>query len=288
MFKCSKIKDIYSQLKSGISKVLQSLEKNNIQSAEYEVEKLLQELEQQENKLSKGKDIELDEFFILKQQIFFFKNYVNLWNKIFIEEYGESWVELQNCLDKIRLIKKFLYDSSFAIIQFFESQLLELEQLYPYKIFMSTSLIVDYYKCSICGKDIDSNECEHIKGELYRGKIACGIANKIRNMNHIAMVKYPSDKRCVEIYDNRSEQFKLVRYLSDSLRSNKLNVISFHHLKFKKGNKKNKSIYKQGRNDLCQCGSGKKFKKCCQNKMYVVQEHVDIVGQPTHIKCILA
>ena len=40
--------------------------------------------------------------------------------------------------------------------------------------------------------------------------------------------------------------------------------------------KKNDTIQKIGRNELCSCGSGKKFKKCCEKKLYYNHENITI------------
>ena len=39
---------------------------------------------------------------------------------------------------------------------------------------------------------------------------------------------------------------------------------------------KNKEFKKIGRNKLCFCGSGKKFKRCCISKEYIESTHIDI------------
>lgn len=38
---------------------------------------------------------------------------------------------------------------------------------------------------------------------------------------------------------------------------------------------------KVGRNDPCPCGSGKKFKKCCEKKSYLARKSTHILTQPS-------
>ncbi|MCZ6803134.1 MAG: SEC-C metal-binding domain-containing protein [Proteobacteria bacterium] len=105
----------------------------------------------------------------------------------------------------------------------------------------------------------------------------------ISQLDHIAMVKQPQDKRCVAIYENDGEQFKLIRYLSVLLTDNKLKPLDFGELKFSKRQIKNPDYRKLRRNDQCFCGSGKKFKKCCISNEYIEGDHVDIVATPRQL-----
>lgn len=40
-------------------------------------------------------------------------------------------------------------------------------------------------------------------------------------------------------------------------------------------------MLKVGRNDPCPCGSGKKFKKCCENKQKHKKIHAQLLTSPT-------
>lgn len=222
----------------------------------------------------------LNDMYVLNRYIDFLSEYGNLWEKIGIEHFSDSWNSLQNSLDLLRLIKKF----SKINIQFFENQLTELERTYPYNVFFSIGAIVDFFECSICGHNIDSVECPHMQGNLYSGKMAYGIVRNIVQLDHISMVESPQDKRCVVSYDDKGEQFKLVRFISSLVSSRKLQISNFYCLRFTKRRIVNPDYQKLGRNDLCFCGSGKKFKKCCIMETHVQGDHVDIVSQPTCVE----
>lgn len=221
----------------------------------------------------------LNDIFVINRYIDLLLNYGSLWEKITANQFSSSWDSLQNCLDLLRLIKIF----SKINVEFFENQLLKLERLYPYNIFFSIGATVEYFECSICGLDIDSQECIHMRGNLYGGVMANGIARNITELNHVAMVTNPEDKRCVVKYEDSGEQFKLLRFLSSLITSGKLRVSDFGSLLFSKKMRLNPEFIPLGRNAPCFCGSGKKFKKCCISKKYVEGDHVDIVAEP---KCI--
>jgi len=221
----------------------------------------------------------LNDFYVLDRYTDFLSAYADLWNSILNQKFSSSWDSLQGALDLLRLVKRF----SLIDIEFFEAQLIELEKIYPYNVFFSIGAIVERFDCSICGVDIDTEECPHMRGHLYGGVMAHAVARKIVEMDHVAMVSHPEDKRCVVQYDDAGEQFKLVRYLSELIASGNLQVLNFGLLKFSKRRQPNPEYRKIGRNEPCFCGSGKKFKKCCVSMEYVEGDHVDIVALP---RCI--
>lgn len=224
-----------------------------------------------------------NDFYVLDRYTDFLSAYADLWNNILSQKFSSSWTSLQDALDLLRLLKRF----SQIDIEFFETQLIELEKIYPYNVFFSIGVTVERFDCNICGVDIDTEECPHMRGHLYGGVMAHAIARKIVEVDHVAMVAHPEDKRCVVQYDDTGEQFKLVRYLSELIASGKLQVSGFGLLKFSKRRRPNPEYRKIGRNEPCFCGSGKKFKKCCVSMEYVEGDHVDIIAQPRCIEDVI-
>jgi hypothetical protein len=221
-------------------------------------------------------DIYLTDLFALESYASFLDAYRTLWERIVQQQFSASWSALQDALDYLRVIKRF----SSLQLGVFEDQLLELEKLYPYKLFLSVGITVEGFDCSICGADVDSPECPHLRGRLYKGVMAKAIARDVTAIDHIAMVANPEDKRCVISYEDSSEQFRLVRFLASLLLAGRCHPLSFSHLRMSKRRLLNPDYVKLGRNDRCFCGSGKKFKRCCELKRYVENDHVDIVVRP--------
>ncbi|MCZ6803133.1 MAG: hypothetical protein O7D86_04165 [Proteobacteria bacterium] len=93
--------------------------------------------------------------------------YSTLWKKLTRQEFTSSWDSLQDSLDLLRLIKKFLDEEAYNNFRFFEYQLKQLERLYPYHYFFSMGATINWVECNICGKDMDSMDCDHLRGELY-------------------------------------------------------------------------------------------------------------------------
>src|SRR5207248_465217 len=100
----------------------------------------------------------LNDLYVLDRYVDFLEAYSLLWEKILDQHFGDSWSVLQDCLSLLRVIKKF----SNIDVTFFEDQLIELEQTYPYNIFFSVGAVVDRFDCSLCGWDIISDECLHM------------------------------------------------------------------------------------------------------------------------------
>ncbi len=226
-----------------------------------------------------GSDDYRNDLWVIERYMDFLEKYGHLWKSILDQRFSESWCLLQDSLDLLRSIKKF----SHIDIHFFEDQLIELERTYPYNVFFSIGATVEFFECSICGQDIDSQECPHARGNLYGGVMAYAIAKNIVQLDHISMVAHPEDKRCVVSYEDSGEQFKLIRYVSSLVLSKKCRISDFCRLQFSKRLLPNPDYRKLPRNERCFCGSGKKFKHCCIGKEHIEGDHVDIVAEP---KCI--
>lgn len=201
----------------------------------------------------------------------FLSSYCQLWSDITAGSFERSWSSLQDALDALRVVKRF----SNINVNFFELQLVQLETAYPYKVFASVGMFVEGFDCSICGADIDSMECPHRRGELYHGVMACGIVRGISRVDHVALTELPADKRCIIKYEDDSEHFKLVRYLSQLLTTCQCRVSDFSHLEHSY-----RPVRTGRRNAPCSCGSGRKFKKCCLSSRSGRPNHVDIVAIP--------
>jgi hypothetical protein len=230
------------------------------------------------SKLISQDELVLNDIFLLKQVISFHSSLIATWEEIYATRYSSSWNYLQNCLNLLRSINKFsLNNKKNEVLDFFERQLLILEKLYPYSIFFSVGWEVALYECSICGKNIDSFECEHDIGELYSGVVAIGIAKEVTNINHISMVDNPMDKRCVAKYEDNSCQFKVLQYLNQQLVSNKITPITLYDADESPRKKPNETYVELARNDKCFCGSNKKFKQCCIGKKNIEENHIELI-----------
>jgi hypothetical protein len=234
--------------------------------------------------LTEADEAYLNEFYVLDRYVDFLGAYGGLWEKILKQQFAASWCSLQDALGLLRLIKRF----SEIDISFFESQLTELEHLYPYNVFFSVGMVVERFECSICGFDIDSDECVHMQGHLYGGRMATAIVQNCVRFDHASLVTNPANKRCVVQYEDTDEQFNVIRHLSNFIASKRCQISYLWSVRFSKRRLPNSEYRKIGRNERCFCGSGKKFKKCCMGKAHVEADHVDIIAHPRSIDAAIA
>lgn len=187
-------------------------------------------------------------------------------------QYKSSWNVLQDCLDDLKFVGKYLdIDSRKEIPDIY--YLLECyEKLYPYKFFISSEFIISKSHCSICGKSMQSLSCPHIKGNLYWGEIAVEVIDEIKEFQAACLVSHPEDKRCIiELSDdNRTESEKFSKL--EQFIELKLPFLQQFTITSKIETRQRTDIIKVGRNELCPCGSGKKFKKCCGYNLFYQHE----------------
>lgn len=197
------------------------------------------------------------------------------WKCIEAEKYHDSWCNLQDALDCLRQLKRF-YKEDCVTLSFLSRQLLSVEKIYPYKHFSSCGFIVEKFECSICSNNMDSDECPHIKGELYSGVMAQAIARKIKNIDHLAIVTNPKNKRLVLIPDDNHQQFDLFRKLVSEFNSKKCSPISIARVNLIESRRTDPDHKRAPRNSACYCGSGKKYKSCCIKLERMAHIHMDI------------
>ena len=152
-------------------------------------------------------------------------------------------------------------------------------------MFASMGAIAKRVECSIFGNDIDSFECTHRAGHLYKGKMAHGIIKEFRAIDHIALTENPLDKRCVMKVQGRVYEYPAIDWLAAKLNGRRFKVSDFSHIEMSHRRKRNAQFIRLGRNDACFCGSKKKFKHCCIDKEYVTFPHAEFIlrGDPNVI-----
>jgi hypothetical protein len=266
-------KALFTALQKPVRNCLQGIDALEFDRSKAAVEEAQAILKQQHDGGASYDEDTLNDLAILGFFARFLSEYAAFWERVTKREYEPSWMALQDTLDSIRLLKRM----SMIDVARFEKQLGQLEQVYPYKIFASVGCIAERIECSICGKDIDSFECLHRRGELYMGKMAHGIVRNMKKFDHVALTENPEDKRCVMQVQGTPYQFPAIDWLAENLTARKFTVSDISHVEMSERRKRNENIIRQGRNDPCQCGSGKKFKHCCSAKQYSTYPHGEFI-----------
>ena len=194
----------------------------------------------------------------LKEIYCIHKNYIDLFNLLKKRKYEIAWNKIDEINKSIGCVRlNFDENCNDYFLEYISEVLSNLEKLFPYKVFTSREMLVTKEKCNICGKIISPRgECNHIPLKLYMGKLCQYIVEEAKIIA-IALVSNPMDKYAVLIPEGQEYDYKLLdSFIDKSDSPYKIWVI--------KCTKQKKDVYRNTyRNDLCPCGSGKKYKKCC-------------------------
>lgn len=66
--------------------------------------------------------------------------------------------------------------------------------LFPPQVFVSVGFISEESHCSLC--DDNYENCDHVKGMAYMGKMCIEIFKKMHKLKEASIVENPADKRC--------------------------------------------------------------------------------------------
>lgn len=203
------------------------------------------------------------------------KSLASYWRSLESEKYHDSWCRLQDALDCLRQLKKFHSEQN-VTLWYLTRQLLSIEKAYPYKLFTSCGFIFERFECSICAQDIDGDLCPHIKGNLYSGEMAIATAKKIKNLDHVSLVKKPKNKRLVVGHDDSSQHFNLFRMLIEQFDTNNCSPLKLAQVQLIETIRIDPDHKRAPRNSTCYCGSGKKYKSCCIKSERIPHVHMNI------------
>ncbi|MCI8507703.1 MAG: SEC-C domain-containing protein [Lachnospiraceae bacterium] len=203
-------------------------------------------------------------------------SYLTAFEKMKVAKFEDAWI----LLDRADIELSFLevnYNKSFIgsvgtkfYLGFILNTIKQYQKLFPYKYFFSREAIVKEEKCSICGEIISLRHgCNHRLGQLYMGEQCCHKVTDIEFLG-FAIVTDPFDKySMLHIPEQKynyyplEELMKVLQTPFDIWCVDELNIVSPEYENI-------------SRNDLCPCGSGKKFKKCCMGTKQIYTKHYRI------------
>ena len=265
-YEIDEVKEIYNELCS----LKQKINKGDLYNPFNEYKKCDSLFNDIKNKaIDVGDELLANAQVIYKHYFKFFALFADYHLSLREKRYKSSWDILQDCLDEARLVGKFVDIRNRKEIPKIVDILFQYEKLYPYRVFASSEYVILKSHCSICGKSMQSLACKHRKGKLYWGDFAEEVIDEIKEVQAICLVSHPENKRCIIEFqedENIPEEEKYKKL--DEFIKMKIDSLQNFEIKTKIERRRNLKIQKVGRNDSCPCGSGKKFKKCCINKLY--------------------
>lgn len=196
------------------------------------------------------------------ETIYFIKVfYIEAFRLMKTKKFPEAWEKLDYADIKINfLIKHFDLRKNKYDLLFISESIKKFQKLFPYKAFMSRENIIKEEHCSICNEIISiRNNCGHTLGEIYDGEY-CYSKVKDSELLGLILVEHPEDKNSYVRYleeDSREYNYKMLELLIEHLKN------PFECWELKVHKIKEDRFKKLGRNEVCLCGSGLKYKKCC-------------------------
>lgn len=187
------------------------------------------------------------------------KGFVSAIDALKKQKYESAW----NMLDSIDIDLSYL-ENNFNTAQendryhlFFIGRMIkEYQKLFPYCHFLSRECIIKAEECSICGKQISlRHPCGHKVGKLYMGELCLRKVTDIE-FKALSIVTDPFDKYAYIQLPDREYNYGMLERLMPEI-DQPYDGFSIETIRVQ--NPKYKGI---GRNALCPCGSGKKYKKC--------------------------
>jgi hypothetical protein len=194
-------------------------------------------------------------------------------------EFYKAWCTLEQCeIGLMNLSAHYPIDNLYDL-KHIGDYVERFQSLFPYKVFFSPEMVEKEKKCNICGKKVTPrNPCGHHVGEIYNGELCIREVTQVEFLG-LAFVSSPVQKYSVPFLSNEDGNevdhynYKLVKYVITRLPS------PFHEweIEWKKIQHPLPLKYRGlKRNDDCPCGSGKKYKKCCQKELESLKDHCDI------------
>ena len=175
------------------------------------------------------------------------------------QEYEKAW----RMLDQADIELSYL-EQNFDVTQgndkyhmvFIGRMIKEYQKLFPYCHFISREAVYTTEKCSICGKTISlRNPCGHKVGKLYMGEL-CLRRRMDMELKALSIVTDPFDKYTYIQLPDHEYDYGMLEMLMAEIDSP---YDEFYIETVKVLKPKYKSVE---RNQLCPCGSGRKYKKC--------------------------
>jgi hypothetical protein len=177
------------------------------------------------------------------------------------DDFYGFWCDLEQCDIALKFLGRHypIEDVAFSL-SYLQKHVPQFQELFPYRYFGSPGIVVKERVCSICGALFKLRSgCEHVVGEIYNGEM-CSRILLSGDLLEVSIVDSPVHKYSVIFGPDITYDYGAVRY-----------VLSGHRSPWHGWTYEIRTIIDgkerfpgTGRNQRCPCGSGKKYKKCCQ------------------------
>jgi hypothetical protein len=132
-------------------------------------------------------------FFSMECTALFLKRLGEVWLELKVENPHEAWRALMDAQEYLRVAIQ-AHETPELREHLLKLENIELTLFPKPSQFISPGIIYKSGKCTICGYRFD--KCEHEEDLIYMGKVCKEIQRRIVEVNHVALVDKPRDKRC--------------------------------------------------------------------------------------------
>ena len=255
---------------------------NKIHLGEFPLEELDKQIQAQKLiYVGKDQQEEAKLLWIYQTIVEIHKLYVNAFYLLKNKSYYEGWCQLERIEITFYSLKRhFSFDKKLYFLWHIEKSVKNLQVLFPYRMFASSEILKKKKKCSVCDKEISIRKpCGHIVGEIYNGEMCYRIVTEADILG-ISLVENPGNKYSVmflkdEKTDEQIDQYNYdtIDYLFDLINS----PYEIWNLEVSQREIRKEDYGNIGRNDLCSCNSGRKFKKCCLTRIGEKYPHYEFI-----------
>lgn len=194
------------------------------------------------------------------------RDYSKVFEMLRDKKYYEAWCLLEQIeIGITHLLRNF--SGTKNAVSYIEMMVRQLQSLYPYKVFLSTEMLIKERTCSICGKKrYIRHHCGHFAGHVYNGEMCFDYVEKCA-LEGVAIVFNPEHKYAVAFGRNGEDDhvdhydYKLLEGLMDWWKD----PYYPWHYTTKYIHKSPDDFSDLTEESKCPCGSGKKFGECCKN-----------------------
>jgi len=206
--------------------------------------------------------------------------YVNAFSLMKRGKYYDGWCALERSQNAIwHLLRHYQDEGDMFSIEFIQRSCAQFQGLYPYRWFTSPEVVAQEIYCDICDMRIlPRSQCGHEVGEIYDGRMCSRRVGKI-DLVAVALVANPRQKfSVVFIKDEQTGEqidhydYCLVEYVMRGL----VSPWDDWSYEWRKALHPHERYGKLGRNDLCPCESGLKYKYCCKRLPGIVRPHLRV------------
>lgn len=215
-----------------------------------------------------------NELWRVEHRILVFYEYLELFLLLKKGDFYQAWCKVETIELAIEnLTTNYPEDS--IITQFILHRIRKLQQLYPYRFFISTEVIVKEYECSICGTKLTPRKhCNHQIRKVYNGEMCHHIVKKASLLG-ISIVSNPEHKYTV-LFAKSNDGSQTDQYDYSIVKA----LLTIWKAPFQYWDYSTRvSYHPKGKKEinpdsLCPCISGKLYKDCCQDKPGIRHVHI--------------